>query len=138
MKAITIWQPYAQAIALGLKKYETRRWSTKYRGKIAIHCSVKKLSPDCRALAEKYGIADKLNYGTVIAICDLVDCILMTDDFIKQQSQTELDFGNWVVGNYAWKLNILEILSVSYKIKGRQGLWNIKMCPISDTNIDSV
>ena len=43
MKAITIWQPYAQAIALGLKKFETRSWPTKYRGKLAIHASLKPL-----------------------------------------------------------------------------------------------
>jgi hypothetical protein len=32
MKALSLWQPHAQAIALGLKPYETRDWSTRYRG----------------------------------------------------------------------------------------------------------
>lgn len=37
MKGITVHQPYAQLIAWGAKAYETRGWSTNYRGWIAIH-----------------------------------------------------------------------------------------------------
>ncbi len=42
MKAITIWQPWATLLAIGAKKYETRGWTTKYRGPIAIHAAAKK------------------------------------------------------------------------------------------------
>ena len=82
MKAITIWQPYAQAIALGLKKFETRSWATKYRGKLAIHASLKPLSKECKLLAEKYNIKD-CALGEVIVVADLVDCVLMTEEFIQ-------------------------------------------------------
>lgn len=37
MKALTIRQPWASLIAEGVKTIETRSWSTKYRGPIAIH-----------------------------------------------------------------------------------------------------
>lgn len=37
MKVITIKQPWASLIILGLKKYEFRTWRTRYRGKILIH-----------------------------------------------------------------------------------------------------
>ncbi|MBP7632493.1 MAG: ASCH domain-containing protein [Acidimicrobiales bacterium] len=37
MKALTIRQPWASLIAAGVKTIETRSWSTKYRGPIAIH-----------------------------------------------------------------------------------------------------
>jgi hypothetical protein len=37
MKAISLWQPHAQLIAIGAKPFETRGWKTPYRGKIAIH-----------------------------------------------------------------------------------------------------
>lgn len=37
MKALTIRQPWASLIALGVKTIETRSWPTKYRGPIAIH-----------------------------------------------------------------------------------------------------
>lgn len=41
MKAVTIWQPWASAIALGFKHFETRVWATNYRGPIAIHAAAK-------------------------------------------------------------------------------------------------
>lgn len=37
MRAITIRQPWASLIAAGVKTIETRSWSTKYRGPLAIH-----------------------------------------------------------------------------------------------------
>ncbi len=42
MKALTLWQPWASLVALGVKTIETRSWSTKYRGPLAIHAGAKK------------------------------------------------------------------------------------------------
>lgn len=137
MKALTLWQPYAQAIALGLKQYETRSWATKYRGPLAIHCSVKKLSKEYTTLAGKYGILDKLHYGKIIAVCELADCLLMTDELIKMQSQSEIDFGDWRAGRYAWKLQRVEVLPVPKESKGRQGLWNTDLFPDWEENSGS-
>lgn len=39
MKALSLWQPHAAAIALGLKPWETRDWPTRYRGPLAIHAA---------------------------------------------------------------------------------------------------
>lgn len=39
MRAISLWQPWASAIALGSKRIETRSWSTSYRGPLAIHAA---------------------------------------------------------------------------------------------------
>jgi len=44
VKALSLWQPHAHAIALGLKPYETRDWPTKYRGPLAVHAA--KREPD--------------------------------------------------------------------------------------------
>ena len=41
LKAISLWQPWASLIPLGLKHYETRSWKTNYRGKLLI-CSTAK------------------------------------------------------------------------------------------------
>jgi hypothetical protein len=124
MKAISLWQPYAAAIALGLKKYETRSWSTKHRGKIAIHSSVKPLSKEYRELAEKYELTAQLQFGKVLVICDLEDCILMDDKTIAKQSQTEIDLGDWRAGRYDWKLRVIEVLAEPIPARGYQGLWN--------------
>lgn len=39
MKALTLWQPWASLVALGVKSIETRSWSTSYRGQLAIHAA---------------------------------------------------------------------------------------------------
>lgn len=39
MKAISLWQPWATLIAIGAKQYETRSWSTDYRGPLVIHAA---------------------------------------------------------------------------------------------------
>jgi hypothetical protein len=39
---LTLWQPWASLVALGVKSIETRSWSTQYRGPLAIHASTKR------------------------------------------------------------------------------------------------
>jgi hypothetical protein len=41
VKALTIRQPWASLVALGVKTIETRSWSTKYRGPLLIHAGMK-------------------------------------------------------------------------------------------------
>jgi len=41
VKALTVRQPWASLVALGVKTIETRPWSTRYRGPLAIHAGVK-------------------------------------------------------------------------------------------------
>jgi activating signal cointegrator 1 len=38
---LTLWQPWASLISLGVKSIETRSWSTQYRGPLAIHAAAK-------------------------------------------------------------------------------------------------
>jgi hypothetical protein len=45
MKALTIWQPWATLIAAGVKRIETRSWSTDYRGPLAIHAAARPPEP---------------------------------------------------------------------------------------------
>ncbi len=104
VRVITLWQPWASLIALGLKQYETRRWGTNYRGKLAIHAAkrpfvtedgLKTLCKDAyRAwmqaleLAYESGVINdqsrlpfshQLPLGSILAISDLVDCREMVD-----------------------------------------------------------
>ena len=42
MKALTLWQPWASLIGLGVKTIETRSWPTAYRGPLTIHAAARK------------------------------------------------------------------------------------------------
>jgi hypothetical protein len=39
VKALTLWQPWASLVAVGAKRVETRGWSTRHRGPLAIHAA---------------------------------------------------------------------------------------------------
>ena len=93
MKAITIRQPWASLIATGLKGFETRSWSTKHRGKLAIHAGVSKDSygttPAHQVILSVAGSSPEwqeyilrcadtpsheIPFGAIVAICDVAEC----------------------------------------------------------------
>jgi DNA N-6-adenine-methyltransferase (Dam)/ASCH domain len=128
-KAISLWQPWASLIPLGLKHYETRSWKTEYRGKLLI-CST---AVNSKQHKEYLKICDELGlpawsdfpHGKAIAVCDLVDCVPMTAEFIASQSRTEILCGDWQVGRYAWKLENIQPITEPFAVKGKQGLFNV-------------
>lgn len=135
-KAISLHQPWASLIAIGFKHYETRSWSTNYRGNLVI-CSAKKNTKqqrlDYEYLASILGIDltqnpwDSLPFGQAIAFCELTDCIEMTEEFIEAQSENEEMCGHWETGRFAWKLDNIQPLSCPIPIKGQQGLWDVQL-----------
>lgn len=86
MKVLSLTEPFATLISGRIKSIETRSWKTNYRGILYIHASSTKIPSiykDNRELMSL--IAEKnLNYGYIICSCESVDCIEMTDEFIKK------------------------------------------------------
>ncbi|MFD2116365.1 ASCH domain-containing protein [Paenibacillus yanchengensis] len=128
MKAITIHQPWATLIAIGAKRFETRSWSTKYRGALAIHAAKKIDREACerepiKSVLAKYGYTvDNLPTGAVVATAELNECFLVKHDVIGGVVLLESDkrnthfntldneyyFGEYSSGRYAWKLTDIE------------------------------
>ncbi|YAF99518.1 MAG: ASCH domain-containing protein (plasmid) [Nodularia sp. CChRGM 3473] len=140
IKAISLHEPWASLIPMGLKKYETRSWATTYRGPLLI-CAAKKTSTyqeltHCYFLTkyqqrltetDNYVDWDDLPFGRAIAFVDLTACIRMTPSFIKEQPQTELDTGDWRVGRFAWQLDNIRRIVPPIPITGRQGLFDAEI-----------
>lgn len=133
MKAITVWQPWAGALAAGIKGNETRSWATKYRGPIAIHAAMREvfdglaLIPVPIALKIKEALRcewDKMPRGAIIATAELVDCIRITPEYIATLTPDELALGDYTPGRYAWKLANAKLLPDPMPVKGKQGLWS--------------
>ena len=130
IRAISLHQPWATAIALGLKEFETRHWSTPYRGPLAI-CSALEWGPKTRDTAKR--LAELLDQpdladpprGFVVALVDLADCLPMTYELVRQQSQVELVLGGWAPGRFAWRQANVRALAEPLPIKGRQGMWTL-------------
>jgi hypothetical protein len=124
MRAISLWNPFGPLIFDLLKRYETRHWSTDYRGPLAIHAA-KKLDGEVREDIQKFGYSvDKLAFGAVIGIVLLEDVVLMTPKFIESQSMKELSVGWWEPGRYAWKMKPINRFKVPVPAVGRQSFWD--------------
>lgn len=140
MKAITVWQPWAGALAAGIKENETRSWATKYRGPLAIHSAMKAIQHTwsdlymndeareviCRRLDLPEIIDGPATFpmGYILATGELVDCIRITPEYVATLSPDELTLGDYTPGRYAWKLANVKRLPEPIPAKGRQGLWN--------------
>lgn len=125
MKVLSIKEPFASLIKDGVKVYETRSWKTKYRGEIYIHASIgisKSINKDKGFTYLK----SEIKPGYILCKCNLVDCIPMTEDFIKDiiENTNECDYGIFSEGRYAWKLEVLEVFDEPIPAKGKLGIWN--------------
>lgn len=89
MKIITIWQPWATLIALGIKKFETRSWSTEYTGPLAIHAAKRKVNRNELAKISydsvghiDFSYLDNIDYpyGQIVAVSNLKACRWMVDE----------------------------------------------------------
>ena len=125
MKVLSVKEPFATLIKDGVKIYETRSWRTNYRGEIYIHASLSLSKSERVESANKY-LKSEIKPGFILCKCELVDCIPMTDGFIKyiNKETSEYDYGLYSEGRYAWKLKVLEVLDEPIPAKGKLGIWN--------------
>lgn len=134
-KALTIWQPWAQLLAMGTKSNETRSWGTKYRGRILIHAA----KTDHQYIVGKYphelfqyfeaagAIYKDFPLGAIIGQANLVECIQMDQDYcdwIKKWNPGEYAFGDYTPGRYAWIMKDAVLFDNPIPASGKQGLWN--------------
>lgn len=130
MKAISLWQPWATLIAIGAKRYETRSWSTNYRGPIAIHASARLIDTSewnpviWKVLYPPNSEPVKRPYSCIVCVVDLVD-VLYTEEAPKSSfwHEQEVYFGDYTPGRFAWRLANVRLVD-NVRAVGRQGLWN--------------
>lgn len=121
VKVLSIRESYASLIKMKIKTIETRSFKTNYRGELYIHASLSKSNVD-----------DELSklvmpmYGKIICKCKLVDCVLMTENYvkeIKEKMPMEYKCGLYEAGRYAWILESVEEID-AIEAKGKLGIWN--------------
>lgn len=138
MKVITLTQPWATLVAIGVKCTETRSWSTSYRGPLAIHAA-KGWTPEVVRLAYTepyrhvlrevgYSLFSLLPRGVIIATCTLTDCVPTSKfggrDFLDSA------FGDFTPGRFAWILTDVRRLDEPIPARGRLGLWDHEGFPL--------
>lgn len=139
MKALSLWQPWATLMAIGAKTAETRSWSTRYRGPLAI-LSAKRFAQDQRALCMEPPFSTALTdagirklrdlpLGAILCVVDLYDVVPTQGTLFEEPGKwppyPEVAFGNYGVGRFAWKTRGLRRVREPIPYKGRQGLFEI-------------
>jgi hypothetical protein len=132
MKAISLWEPWASAMALGVKQIETRSWPTKYRGELAICASVRKMGTDERWIFENLVMPNpgyEPKYGFCLCVVELYACVV-TDNILRSGKEALL--GNFAPGRYGWMTRNYRRLKTPYAITGQQGLWKLSAMDVAN------
>ncbi|MFB7763551.1 ASCH domain-containing protein [Streptomyces xiamenensis] len=117
MRALTIRQPWADAIAHGPKRTENRSWTTVYRGVLLIHAAAKPDTGD--VTAARYQGKKPDARGAIIAAAELTDV-----------HRPEGPYGcpcstRWAEPDtYHWVLDKVIPLFEPIAAKGQLGLWH--------------
>lgn len=127
-----MWQPWATLMAIGAKKIETRGWSTRYRGALAIHAAKRfdreqrelcRDEPFCSALERVGYEPDDLPRGEIVGVVDLVDVLPTQGQLFWSPEDPEVAFGDYALGRYAWVTRNARRLPNPIPWRGAQGLW---------------
>ncbi|PCI47167.1 MAG: hypothetical protein COB49_07465 [Alphaproteobacteria bacterium] len=152
MKALTIHQPWASFMAMGLKKIETRGRKCHIRERVAIcagkttpaghqqflkslynffntHISGdpehKKFYKDfARLVGNRDNFITHLPLGAVVATADIVDC-QPTERLRETINPIEFALGNYEDGRFGWIMDNIKPLETPIPIIGKQGFFNI-------------
>lgn len=117
MRALTIKQPWADAIVHGEKRVENRTWTRSYRGPILIHAGAG------YDLMGRFLITDRAALNSwpntpsaILAVADITDIHQATGTCCEPWGEPHDHVYHWTLAN-------IRPLPTPVPAKGRQGLW---------------
>lgn len=124
MRVLTICQPYATLIAMGRKPIENRTWYTLYRGPLGIHAGKSRAWLDnCPAQNMRdQAEFDRMPFGALVAIAELVDCVEIKD---LDRKHPDLADNEHAEGPWCWILRDVHRLLTPVACAGHQGMWHL-------------
>lgn len=119
--AISLWQPWASFVAIGVKPYETRHWRAPSRligQRIAIHAAKRKPENDDIIWWHRVSRFQSgcLPLGAFICTVILSECV--SADRVPFD-----EFGDYGDGRFAWRLIDPQLFDPPIPAKGQQGFW---------------
>ena len=134
MKTLSLLQPWATLVVMGVKQIETRSWRTDYRGPLLIHASKGKAGEIFAQEApfKKYIPNFKqLPFGYIIGKVTLTDVIRIgtgtlvhtSDEMMNHLTMEEKAFGDYSPGRFAWILQDAVAFKTALGAKGSLTLW---------------
>lgn len=118
MKALSIQQPWAWAIANGHKHIENRSWPTKFRGEFLIHAGLRADFSEVDWIARMIApTAMPVIYpkGGIIGIATITDCVTESDD-------------PWFFGKYGFVIENARHVPL-FPVRGALGFFEVDYKP---------
>jgi len=145
LRCLSLWQPWAQLVVLGVKRFETRSWATSHRGPLLIQASSRRpLAPGAThpktgfplveleaiyARLEREGVAgpEALQTGALVGLVHVVGCHRAEDlePLHERVGVEELMLGDFSSGRFAWKLERAAPFDQALEYPGGQRLFNV-------------
>ena len=154
-KCLTVHQPYAALLCLGLKRFETRTRRTSVRGTIVIHAA--RTLPIARGEIRRYGrfemlrdddglmlVGDQLPRGHIrlpvgafIGTCYLSDCSQVTVEDLAagKYSRDEIAVGDFTPGRWLWHVQSPRTFP-PIPGPGRLGFFNVELRQLKAGKVD--
>lgn len=121
-KALSVKQPWAELICLGVKDIENRTWRTRYRGRVYIHAS---MYPDKNAIIskEREQATDHIEEfqfekSAIIGEVTIIDCVQNHKSIWADKGP---DIYHWVLKDAVFYDKPI------FNVKGKLGLWDINI-----------
>lgn len=142
MKTLTVKQPWASLIVVGIKDVENRTWPTKFRGRVLIHASAGRakkfkinLSDEQMLAAFKdisqQAIYGKFDFGAIIGSVEIVDCVINHSSIWAEKTDILTDedgFPKYGDKIYNWVLaNPILFNDPIFNVKGRLSFWDYEL-----------
>lgn len=124
MKCLSLLQPYAWCVAIGLKPIETRTWKSPYRGPILIAASKRLHQPHydyLKSIGIQLPHKGELDYGKIIATAHLS----LIEPYRKEQEALGLCPFTEGESRFAWFLDDVVMLDRPVPVKGKLGLYDV-------------
>jgi len=119
MPAISLWQPWASFIAIGVKPYETRHWRAPPRlvgQRIAIHAAKHPVERDDVTWWRRVSGETELPLGAFV-------CSAILRAVVPAEHVLGDEFGDYAPGRFCWHLTEVERFNPPIPAKGAQGFW---------------
>lgn len=122
-RALSLWQPYAWAVASGHKRIENRTWQPrKAVGTwVAIHASLTVAKGALEEVASITGAEPRIVRGAVVGVARLHEVIRSGMDVDQLSTEDKI----WFNGPYGWFFKDAIELSDPIPCRGYQSLWHL-------------
>jgi hypothetical protein len=135
MKALSLHQPWATLILLGIKRLETRSWQTDHTGRLAIHASrsfpfearqLCRQAPIFSLLAEAgFAHPDDLPRGALLGTVLVRRCLRTEELDVEALGDIERALGNFGPRRWAWLLEEPERFDRPIPYRGMLGVFPV-------------